>query len=115
MIENAREIPVPRERTQLTNQPIPRVGEIVCPIFKFPRRGRHRTIVHQNHSGLVTFFSRDFVCSGAGGGGGNVEVFGTVTAALQFGHGALRRFGSLSRRIALFHSEKFSDRRIDRK
>jgi hypothetical protein len=35
---------------------------------------------------LRRFFSRNFVCRGLGG---NVEVFGTVTAALQFGHGAV--------------------------
>jgi len=32
---------------------------------------------------------RNFVCGGAGAGGGNVDVFGTVTAALQLGHGAV--------------------------
>jgi hypothetical protein len=35
------------------------------------------------------FFLRNFVFSGSGAGGGNVEFFGTVTAALQLGHGAV--------------------------
>jgi hypothetical protein len=33
VIENAREILFPTERAYLTNQPIPRVGEIVRPFF----------------------------------------------------------------------------------
>jgi hypothetical protein len=60
VIENGREIPSPMERAQLTTQPILRLDEIVCPFFYFPRRGRHLTIVDQNHSGLVTLFSAEF-------------------------------------------------------